>query len=395
MTPPDFHDPAFLADPYPVYDQLRRDSPLFWSEQLGCWLVTRYDDAVRVLRDPVRFTSALPDERPGRRDSPLADFFALARRWLFFREAPEHARLRLPVSRLLAPASVERLRPVVQQVTDDLVAALPSGPGDLVSGLAFPLPATVLARLLESNADDSARLFRWMQAIAAASRCPRDAVLVAAGAQATAELTAYVRSRAGGPQQPDGLGDLVRDGLEPAEAAAQCLLLVFAGNETTQHLIANGLRALLCHRDQWQRLKDDPALIDSAVEELLRYDSPVQALSRVVRQEVCWHGQTIRPGDEVLVVLGSANRDPARFAEPARLDLGRAVNPHLAFGLGSHSCPGATLARLEARTAIQTLLGRYPGLRLGPLPPAWRTTNLVSRGLVRLPVAFPPQQAPP
>src|SRR5207237_1200780 len=156
--------------------------------------------------------------------------------------------------------------------------------------------------------------------------------------------------------------------------------------ETTQHLIANGLRALLGHPEQMQLLREDSSLVERAIEELLRYDSPVQGVSRVARQEVRWHGRTIRPGDEVLVLLGAANRDPGRFDEPARLDLGRAVNPHLAFGLGIHYCPGAALARLEARVALLTLVRRFPGLRLAPGPPAWRTGNLVSRGLVSLPV---------
>jgi cytochrome P450 len=385
--PPNFRDPSFLADPYPAYDRLRRDSPLFWSEQLRCWLVTRHDDATAALRDPGRFSSALPSGSGGRGDPPLADFFALARRWLFFRDPPEHARVRLPVSRLLAPGVVERPRPVIQQVTDELIeAALARGHLDAVSQLAFPLPARVLARLIESNPEDEGRTFGWMQAIAAASRWPRDASLVGAGRRATAELTAHLRRRAGAGFHQDGLGQLLRGGLDAAEAAAQCLLLVFAGNETTQHLIANGLRALLCHPGQMQRLREDPSLGERAVEDLLRYDSPVQGVSRVARQEVRWHGRTIRPGDEVLVLLGAANRDPERFDEPARLDLARAVNPHLAFGLGSHYCPGAALARLEARIALPTLLRRSPDLRLAVGPSAWRTGNLVSRGLVSLPV---------
>jgi cytochrome P450 len=388
-SPPDFRDPGFLADPYPAYDRLRCDHPLFWSEQLGCWLVTRHDDASAALRDPERFSSALPSAAAGRSDSPLADFFDLTRRWLFFRDPPEHTRLRLPVARLLAAGSVEQLRPVIQQVTDELLdAGRPAGGLDLVSQLAFPLPATVLARLLTSNTEDPARLFGWMQDIAAASRCPQDESRVRAGHQATAELTAHLRQRAAGPPQENGLGQLLGGGLEPVEATAQSLLLVFAGNETTQHLIANGLGALLCHPDQMQRLRTEPALIEPAIEELLRYDSPVQGVSRVARQEVHWHGQTIRPGDEVLVLLGSANRDPERFTEPARLDLDRTVNAHLAFGLGSHYCPGAALARLEARVAILTLLGRFPGLRLGPGASVWRTGSLVSRGLVRLPVTL-------
>jgi cytochrome P450 len=376
---PDFHDRAVLADPYPTYARLRRDSPLFWSEQLGCWLLTRHEDATAALRDPERFSSALPADPPAN-DSPLADFFGLARRWLFFRDPPGHARLRLPVGRLLAPGSIEQLRPLIEQVTADLLDDLPGHP-DLVSQLAFPLPATVLAHLLESTPEDAARLLGWMSAIAAASRQPGDADLVRAGKEATAALTAHLRRRA------DGMGGLLQ-GLEPAEAAAQCLLLVFAGNETTQHLIANGLRALLGHPEQMTQLRAESGLIESAIEEMLRYDSPVQGVSRLARHEVCWHGRTIRPGDEVLVLLGAANRDPERFTEPDQFDVTRAVNPHLAFGLGNHYCPGAALARLEARVAILALLRRFPALRLVPGPVAWRTGNLVSRGLVSLPVAL-------
>jgi cytochrome P450 len=390
VSPPDFRDPAVLADPYPTYDRLRRHSPLFWSEQLRCWLLTRHDDATTALRDPERFSSALPSPSADPGSSPLADFFSLAQRWLFFHDPPEHARLRLPVGRLLAPGQVEHLRPVIQQVTDELIAAIvPAGRMDAVSQLAGPLPARVLARLLEPNAEDQVRLFGWMQAIATASRRPGEDALIRAGTQATAELTAhFLRRAATGLLAEDGLGQLRRDGLDGPQTAAQCLLLAFAGNETTQHLIANGLRALLCHPEQLHRLRDNPALIEGAIEELLRYDSPVQGVSRVARQEVRWHGQTIRPGDEVLVLLGAANRDPERFEEPARLDLGRAVNPHLAFGLGIHYCPGAALARLEARLALLTLVQRFPGLRLAGGPSPWRTSNLVSRGLASLPVAL-------
>jgi cytochrome P450 len=265
-----------------------------------------------------------------------------------------------------------------------------AGEVDLITEFASPLPITVIADLLDVPAGDREQFQASSHAIA---RGMDRFFSGGAAAEGLRELGAYFLQLLGERGATPG-DDLMRallatesrgDRLSELEVVAMCAALVFAGHETTVNLIGNGMLALLRNPAALERLRAEPELIDAAVEELLRYDSPAQLISRVARVDFDWRGRAIRAGDSVLAGLGAANRDPAVFDAPDRLDLGRAPNPHVAFGLGSHVCPGAQLSRIEARAAIPALLRRFPRLRLGDVPPLYRRTAVL-RGLERLPV---------
>jgi cytochrome P450 len=398
------HAPLFkeemLPDPYPTYHRLRAEDPVHWDPSDGRWVLTRYADVVSVLRNPAASSdrsSALAALAPPS-VRPLLAFRAHS---MLNSDAPKHTRLRLLVSKAFTARAVEAMTEKIQRRVDGLLDAVQArGRLDVIADLAYPLPVTVIAEMLGVPPDDRGQFKRWSD----------DMALLAGGAggaagqeledyhragQAFQDLTAYfarvVAERRARPRD-DLLSALARaeeagDRLSADELYANAALLLVAGNETTTNLIGNGTLALLRHPDQLARLRDDPSLVPAAVEELLRYDSPVQFTVRVLKDEITAGGKSLRPGQMVLLLLAAANRDPEQFADPDRLDVGRAENKHLAFGLGSHFCLGAQLARLEARVAFQTLLRRMPGLRLeGPEPRYRPHFNL--RGLEALPVAF-------
>jgi cytochrome P450 len=284
-------------------------------------------------------------------------------------------------------------------MVDGLIDAVePTGQMDVIADLAYPLPTTVIADLLGLPTADRARFKQWSDDIAAGFFLivgRETAAAVRRAYESQVALAAYFRElvaeRRAHPRD-DLLSALVAaeaDGamLSEDELLATCVLLLFAGHETTTNLIGNGVLALLEHADQFERLQQEPALLGSAIEEFLRYDGPVQATARRATVGFELHGTRVNPGDYLLLVLGAANRDPAQFAEPDRLDLGRADHRHLAFSLGPHFCLGAALARLEASVAFESLLRRLPRLRAGPAPPV-RRPDFFLRGLASLPVAF-------
>jgi cytochrome P450 len=377
---------AAIADPYQQYARLRAEDPVHWSDKLRAWVLFRYDDVAAALRDDVNFSA---DRRRaarasrGVRETPPPDLRTIS-------SDPPAC---LAVRALLNAALVPRVRAMGPRI-DAIVAELAAGLAgrtevDLVTDFAYPLPIRVIAELLDVPEAQRARFQELSRTIARGMDRFYGGDDAAGGLR---ELGAYflglVTERADGPGD-----DLVRgllraehqgDRLSPLEVVAMCTAIVFGGHETTVNLVANGMLALLRHPEECDRLRSDPALAVPAVEELLRWDSPPQFVSRVVARPCELRGRALRPGDTVLLGIGSANRDPAGFVEPDRLDLGRAPNPHVGFGLGTHFCPGAQLSRLEARAAIPALLARFPRLRLGG-EPRWRPT-LVLRGLERLPV---------
>jgi len=391
----DLASPQFLANPYPVYQQLRRTAPVWWSPQLGCWLITRYAEAVAVLRDVTRFSStlSLPSIAEG---NPLAPFVRLSLRWLLFQDPPQHTQERAVLQKAFVPHAVEDLRPRLQSFADDLLDRTEkAGRMDLLWDFAFPLTARLLAEMLVAGPEDRTRIAAWMQGIARGNAFPKDAQAGPRGRSCVVELTGYLRQLTARRRQPsvDLLSAFLSPGdqlcrLENEAVCAQLLLVLFAGNETTPNLIGNGILALLHHPEQMRQLRQRSAPVSAAVEELLRYDSPVQGVNRQASADVVLCGQRIRQGDEVVVLLGSANRDPDKFADPDRLDLGREDPGRLAFGQGIHFCLGAALARLTAEVAIATLLRRLPDLRPEHPQPAWRGQNLVARGLSIFPVLF-------
>ncbi len=381
-----FTDSA-LADPYGQYAAFRAADPVHWSEKLGAWVLFRYEDVAAVFRDDIRFSADRRRAARAPRADPEATGTAPLR--IVSSDPPQSLVVRAILNAALVPR-VRALGPRVEAIVDELVAALAGrNDADLVAEFAYALPIRVIADLLDVPEAERPRFQQLSRTIARGMDRFYGTDDVASGLR---EIGAYFLGLV--TERTDTPGDdLVRrvlhadhqgDRLTPLEVAALCTALVFGGHETTANLIANGVLALLRHPTELERLRDDPSLVVSAVEELLRYDSPPQFISRVVAEDCTLAGKTLRAGDSVLVGIGAANRDPDAFAEPDRLDVARTPNAHVAFGLGTHFCPGAQLTRMEARAAIPALLARFPRLALGG-EPLWRRT-VILRGLERLPV---------
>ena len=390
--------PSYLESPYAAYAALRAEEPVHWSAALQAWVLTRYGDCAAVLRDHETFSSnpltargqlaeALREQRRG---FPLGETPTVLNT-----DPPAHGRLRGIVNRAFAPRRVEDLRPRIEEIAADLLAeARPGGDFDVATGFAQPLPIVVIAELLGVPASDRARLKAWSADIAAATDPLATAPVLDAARRAAAELVAYVegvaRERRARPAD-DLLSALIEAGedgerLSHDELLAFAILLLLAGHETTTNLIANGTLALAAHPEEAARLRADPALLPSAIEELLRYDSPVQGVVRFAAAAADVGGRRIEAGATLLLLVGAANRDPEQFPAPDALDLGREPNRHLSFGRGVHFCLGAPLARLEAEIAFARLLDRFGEPRLAAEGPC-RSGTIVLRGLSSLPLA--------
>lgn len=385
-------DPEFIADPYPMYHRLRAADPVHQSP-MGFWVLTRYDDVAGMLRDP-RFGrkgfDRLFEARFGEAGFDMS---------MLFRDPPDHTRLRTLVSKAFTPRVVEQMRSHIQRIVDALLdAAQSKGAMDVIADLAYPLPVTVICEMLGVPGDDRERFRGWTVDIARsldAIALPTGPEVIERGRAARHGLADYfttlIAERRGQPHG-DLLSELIAaeeqgDRLTEGELMATILLLFVAGHETTVNLIGNGTLALLRHPDQLGRLREDPSLVTGAVEELLRFDGPVQRTGRIASCAVELGGRTIPEDAIVLGILGAANRDPAVFPDPDRLDVTRAENRHLAFGWGIHFCLGASLARLEGHIALGTMLQRLPGLALAIATPDWRPAAAL-RGLAALPVTF-------
>ncbi len=375
---------AANADPYPHYAELRAADPVHWSEKVRAWVLLRYDDVAAALRDDVWLSA----ER-GRASRATPTPAAAPRLRTVSSDPPDTLAVRAMLNTALVPR-VRAIGPRVEAIVAELLDGLAGRrDADLVAEFAYALPIRVIADLVDVPAADYVRFQELSRTIARGMDRLYGDEAVTSGLR---EMGAYFLQLVG--ERRDGPGeDLVRrlqrathqgDRLSDLELVAMCSALVFGGHETTVNLIANGMLALMRNPVELARLRDDPTLASAAVEELLRYDSPPQFVSRVVAESHDRGGKALRAGDSVLLGIAAANRDPAVFPDADRLDVGRTPNPHIAFGLGTHFCPGAQLSRLEARTAIPALLARFPGLRLGG-EPVWRRTFIL-RGLERLPV---------
>ncbi|MFJ5157397.1 cytochrome P450 [Streptomyces sp. NPDC088353] len=397
-------DPAFAANPFPFYRQLREDGPVRRAVIVGgleAWLVTRYEDGLAALRDP-RLSSDVRDASDPRllRQLPATERESMLSTMLRA-DPPDHARLRRLVSKAFTARRVAELRPRVQTITDGLLDAIVrAGCADLVADLALPLPVAVISELLGVPTTDRYDFQRWTDDMILRGPEPPDPAVVDGAWQ---HMRAYLiklletkRAKAG----DDLLSALIiaRDEekrLDEDELIAMAFLLLVAGYITTVNLISGGIAALLAHPDQLQLLRDDPALLPDAIEEFLRYDGPVNpGIARFAREDVEIAGVRIPRGATVLVASAIADRDPARFAEPDRLDITRRDNAHLAFGHGIHYCLGAPLARLEGQVAIGSALRRLPGLALAVPPGELRWSSGGLRGPERLPVTFTPGFTP-
>jgi len=388
--------PEFHADPYPFYRRLREKEPVHQSP-MGFWVLTRYEDCVAVLRDQrfgrEEFQQMLSSVYGDDSEKPQLP------RSMLFRDPPDHTRLRALVSKAFTPRMIETMRDHIQEIVDRLLDRVQdTGRMDVMEDLAYPLPVTVICEMLGVPVTDHASIRGWSADIARsldAIGLPSDQAIVERGRTSRRALAGYFRrlvpERRARPQQ-DLLSGLIAaeeqgDKLSQDEVIAMCLLLFIAGHETTVNLIGNGTLALLRHPDQMRKLQADPALIGNAVEELLRYDSPVQRTARITSVDAEVGGQPMPKGTMVITALGAANRDPAQFPDPDVLDVTRKDPRHISFGFGIHFCLGAPLARVEGQLALGTLLRRMPKLALAESNPEWRESSVL-RGLKRLNVTF-------
>jgi cytochrome P450 len=405
IVAPDLASPRFKANPYPFYARLRAEAPVWRAtlrDRRTAWLVTRYEDVARVLKDDTFAKDKLNAmDLEQRAKTPWVPGFLkpLERNMLDLGD-PDHMRLRALVSKAFTPRIIERLRGRIEALCEVLLDDMErererKGRTDLVAGYALPLPATVIAELLGVPAEDHAMFHRWSNRLVSVSSGRDMLSALPAALSFVRYLRKLVERRRVDPQY-DLITALIRaeeggDRLSEDELLAMAFLLLVAGHETTVNLIASGTLVLLEHPEQAERLRRDPSLVKPAVEELLRYTSPVEmATERYAREDTEIRGTTIPRGELVLAVLGSANRDERHFEDPDALDLARDPNRHLAFGRGGvHHCLGAPLARMEGQIALNALLRRFPGARLAMAPNSlrWRR-GLYLRGLERLPLVF-------
>jgi cytochrome P450 len=397
-APLDLTDPAVVADPYPSFARAREVAPVQWHEGLQLWLAFSHAEANAVLRDR-RLGRIWRDKEPAER---FGGFNLIHRNAILEMEPPDHTRLRRLISTAFARGHVERLRPWVQALARDLVDGLVERSGgtepvDVLSGMAEQLPVDVIAELLGVPAADRPLLRPWSNAIVKMYEYGRTTAVEDAAERAAAEFVSYLRGLAADRRRSPGedllshlvsVRDAEGDRLTEDELVTTCILLLNAGHEATVNVSGNGLLALLGHPEQLRRLRDDPDQLPAAIEELMRFDSPLQLFERTATEDVPIGGITVAAGQKIAALLGSANHDPAVFAQPEALDVGRTDNPHISFGAGVHFCIGAPLARVELQASFGALLERTSSLELGGEPT--RRPEFVIRGLADLPVVLTP-----
>jgi cytochrome P450 len=389
-------DPAFVADPYPVYERLRAEAAMLYHPPTNQWLVPRHADVSRLLRDRRlgrTYLHVATHAEMGRPAEPewLAPFWYVIRNGMLDREPPDHTRLRRLVSAAFTPRHVEGLRPRIDAIMDGLIDRVDAAGGfDLVAGLAEPLPVIVIAELLGIPEEDRPLLRPWSAQICGMYELnPTDAAgrVALTAATAFAEyLRGLIRVRRRNPTS-DLLGELVRvadgtDRLTEDELIGTCVLLLNAGHEASVNATANGWWALFRHSDQLDELRRDRAAVPSAVDELLRFDTPLQMFERWVLEPIEIGSTRIERGQELALLFGSANRDPSAFEAPDRLDIRRVPNTHVTFGAGIHYCLGAPLARLELEISLAAILRRLPRLEV-VAEPTWKPSYII-RGLAEL-----------
>jgi cytochrome P450 len=392
-------DPEVLADPYPLYHRLRAEDPVHWDPYLHAWVVTRHADVVTVFQRFLAGRTPTPEQLALLGMPELGPIARVMVRQMLFLDPPAHTRVRTLAARAFTPRRVEVLRGHIRDITGELVDRVAArGRMDVIADIGNPLPSIVTTEMLGVPREDWARLKEWSTDFAEMlgnfqHNPGRAARVLVSLEEMTAYFTDAVRREATRPTE--GLvnalttAEVDGDRFTEEEVVANIIVTMVGGLETTTNLIGNGLLSLLRHPDQLERLRAEPALIPDAVEELLRHESPSQHTARLAPHDVELGGRLIRERQAVIAVMGAANRDPERFPDPDRLDVGRRDNRHVAFGWAGHFCFGAPLARIEGQVAFETMLRRLPDLRLEPGPLAWRE-NLGLRGLKALPVTFGP-----
>jgi pimeloyl-[acyl-carrier protein] synthase len=398
-------DPEVLANPYPLYARLRTEDPVHWDPFLHAWVVTRYADVVEVLSNFSALRTPTPEQLNAMGLEKMIPIAQLMVKLMLFMEGAGHTRLRGLCSQAFTPARVEALRVHIQDIANRLLDdVMPRGEMELISDFAAPLPSIVTAELLGVPVSDHRQLKQWSADLAEMlgnfqHNPDRSERVLNTAADMTAYFRDAIREQRVHPRE--GLvhsllaAEVAGDRLSDEEVVASLIVTMVGGQETTMNLIGNGMLSLLRNPDVAAYLRDDPSLIPSAVEELLRYESPSQHTARLAQDDIGLGGKLIRKRQAVYAVMGAANRDPERFPDPDRIDLRRKDNRHVAFGFGAHFCFGAPLARLEAQVAFATLLRRLRNPELKPGPISWRN-NLGLRGLNALPLSFstPPSSKP-
>ena len=378
-------------DPYPLYDRLRREDPVHRSST-GRWLLTRYEDCSSVLRHPAMSTAQRQASGGSDEAQLLAAYLS---NLMLFNDPPDHTRLRGLVNKAFTPPVIERLRPRITELVDELLdVAAEAGRIDVIAELGRPLPVTVIAEMLGVPAEDQGTFRGWSEALAHTVDPDMDTDAAAGAAVAGLEFMAYftamAEERRQHPQDDllSGLAAAEEEGdrLTADELVTNCILLLIAGHETTTNLIGNGTLALLRNPAELSRWRADPSLAKTAVEELLRFDSPVHLTARTAMEDVSVGETEVKAGEPLTLLLAAANRDPAEFADPAVLDIGRVENRHLSFSSGPHFCLGAALARAEGQIALSSLVTRFPRLELTVDELEWNPTTTL-RGLRALPLS--------
>ena len=386
--------PSVYLNPYPKYAELREKDPVHWSPMMDGWVLSRFADADAVLRDHKRFSSD-PRTRRSTRSQRNAGIENPGGQSMLFLDPPDHTRLRALVSKAFSPVSIAAMVSRIHSIVSELLDQIPNPADfDLMEALAYPLPVIVMAEMLGIPAADRAQFKHWSDLRARILEPTIRPEEIEKANRATHELDDYFRKVIERRRQ-DPRDDLIStlilaeeagDKLTSDEVIVMLRLLLVAGNETTTNLIGNGMLALLRNPDQIELLRSQPALMEPAVEELLRFDTPVQLDARTARTDLEIDGRKVLPGQAVILLLGAANHDPAVFPNPGRLDITRRNGSNLAFGRGLHHCLGAPLARVEARAAFGALLERFPNIRLLDQRPVFKD-NVVLRGVRSLRIA--------
>lgn len=406
MSQYDLNSDEFIRNPYPVYDRLRANDPIFWSAENNYWFLTRYADIVSLVQNKHLSSNRLgahANRMPVEAKQHFRPFFTAVSSWILMIDPPDHTRLRALVSKAFTPNVVENMRALIGNLVDGMVGQVRAkGRMDVIADLANPLPAIVIAEMLGVPGSDQKQFKAWSDDISAAlsgidTIAAKEELFALYNLAQTSflALSSYFREKVAGLRQnpqDNLLSALIQaeeqgDRLTEDELFANCVLLMIAGHETTTNLIGNGMLALLRNPDQKEALTRNPDLIVSAVEELLRYDTPVQKMGRIALADIDIAGKQIKKGELLALSFAAANRDPEQFTEPVELNLARKPNRHVAFGHGLHYCVGAALARLEGQISINAMISRLPELRLEFEDLQWHR-NLTLRGLKSLPVAF-------
>ncbi len=396
----DFANPAINADPFPMFSRLREEDPVHWSPAMKAWVVTRYNDVRQIAVANTEmsanrlapFFAAVPTDSRG----SYANLMTYLGNWMVFQDPPDHTRLRRLFTKAFTSRSVKALEPNIEQIVGLLLDEMDeksrlTGTVDWIADFAYPLPATVMMDLLGVPRDDLMRVKEWSDDIAlfiGTARATADKYQRAeAGARAMAEYFRGILAQRAADPQDDIISQLIserNERLTDDEIIATCILLLFAGHETTTNLIGNGLYYTMKFPDQWARLREDPALVDPAIEEWLRYDGPSGALARVITADIEFGGKQLMAGQRLFAFVNAANRDPRQFTNADRFDIGRTPNTHLTFGHGIHFCLGASLARLEGQIALRALIERFPNISLATDDaPLWRD-SVILRGMESL-----------